>query len=140
MTLLNLQLGESMQNDEQAIRDLISTWLSASKAGDTEKVLSLMTDDVVFLVCGRQPMRGKTDFAASQAALAEVDIDATSEIQEIKVLGDWAYVWTRLSVVMTPKKGGDANKRAGNTLSILQKRAGTWLLARDANMLGPVSQ
>ena len=129
-----------MQNDEQAIRDLISTWLSASKAGDTEKVLSLMTDDVVFLVCGRPPMRGKTDFAASQAALAEVDIDATSEIQEIKVLGDWAYVWTRLSVVMTPKKGGDANRRAGNTLSILQKQAGTWLLARDANMLGPVLQ
>jgi uncharacterized protein (TIGR02246 family) len=126
-----------MQNDEQAIRDLISTWLSASKAGDTEKVLSLMTDDVVFLVCGRPPMRGKTDFAASQAALAEVDIDATSEIQEIKVLGDWAYVWTRLSVVMTPKKGGDANRRVGNTLSILQKQAGTWLLARDANMLGP---
>jgi uncharacterized protein (TIGR02246 family) len=129
-----------MQNDEQAIRDLISTWLSASKAGDTEKVLSLMTDDVVFLVCGRPPMRGKTDFAASQAALAEVDIDAISEIQEIKVLGDWAYVWTRLSVVMTPKKGGDANRRAGNTLSILQKQGGTWLLARDANMLGPVSQ
>jgi uncharacterized protein (TIGR02246 family) len=129
-----------MQNDEQAIRDLISTWLSASKAGDTEKVLRLMTDDVVFLVCGRPPMRGKTDFAASQAALAEVDIDAISEIQEIKVLGDWAYVWTRLSVVMTPKKGGDANRRAGNTLSILQKQGGTWLLARDANMLGPVSQ
>ena len=82
-----------------------------------------MTDEVVFLVCGRPPMRGKADFAASQAALAEVDIDATSEIQEIKVLGDWAYVWTRLSVVMTPKKGGDANRRAGNTLSILQKQA-----------------
>jgi uncharacterized protein (TIGR02246 family) len=128
-----------MQNDEQAIRELISTWLSASKVGDTAKVLSLMTDDVVFLVCGRLPMRGKADFAASQAALAEAEIDATSEIQEIKVLGDWAYVWTQLSVVMTPKNG-DANRRSGNTLSILQKQGATWLLARDANMLGPVSQ
>lgn len=125
-----------MQYDEQAISDLISTWLGASKAGDTEKVLSLMTDDVVFLV--RSPaMRGKNDFAASQGALAEIDIDATREIQEIRVLGDWAYVWTRVSVVMTPKNGGDANRRSGNTLSILQKQGGTWLLARDANMLGP---
>lgn len=128
-----------MQNDEQAIRDLISTWLSASKAGDTQKVLRLMTDDVVFLVCGRPPMRGKAAFAASQTALAEIEIDATSEIQEIKVLGDWAYVWTQLSVVMTPRNGGDANKRSGNTLSILQKQEGNWLLVRDANMLGPVS-
>jgi len=111
-----------MQNDEQAIRELISTWLSASKAGDTAKVLSLMTDDVVFLVCGRPPMRGKADFAASQAALAEVDIDATSEIQEIKVLGDWAYVWTQLSVVITPKNGGDANRRSGNTLHSAKTR------------------
>lgn len=29
-----------MQNDEQAIRELVETWLSASKAGDIEKVLS----------------------------------------------------------------------------------------------------
>ena len=127
-----------MQNDEQAIRDLISTWLSASNAGDTQKVLSLMTEDVVSLVCGRPPMRGKAAFAASQTALAEIEIDATSEIQEIKVLGDWAYVWTQLSVGMTPRNGGDANQRSGNTLSILHKQEGNWLLVRDANMLGPV--
>lgn len=128
-----------MQSDEQAIRDLIATWLSASKAGDTEKVLSLMSDDVIFLVCGHAPMRGKAAFAASQAALKQVDIDATSEIQEIKMLGDWAYLWTHLSVVMTPKDGGAANKRAGNSLSILRKQDGVWLLIRDANMLAPVS-
>ncbi len=124
-----------MQNDEDAIRQLVSTWLSASKAGDTEKVLSLMSDDVVFLVCGQPPMRGKSAFAASQSGLKEVDIDATSEIQEIKVLGAWAYSWSKLSVVMTPKNGGDAIKRAGNTLSILQKQNGSWVIVRDANML-----
>src|SRR5437879_13061389 len=48
-----------MQDDEQAIRQLVATWLSASKAGDTEKVLSLMADDVVFLVPGQPPMRGR---------------------------------------------------------------------------------
>jgi uncharacterized protein (TIGR02246 family) len=41
-----------VQNDEQAIRQLVTSWLEASKAGDTEKVLSLMADDVVFLVTG----------------------------------------------------------------------------------------
>jgi len=126
-------------DDEQAVKDLIATWLSASKAGDTETVLGLMSDDVVFLVCGRPPMRGKEEFAASQAALKDVEMDGTSEIQEIKVLGDWAYVWTHLSVNFKPRSGGAANKRAGNTLSILRKHEGKWLLVRDANMLAPVS-
>ena len=124
-----------MQNDEQAIQQLIATWLSASKAGDTDQVLKLMADDVVFLVPGQPPMRGKSAFAASQSVLQQFDLDASSEIQEIKVLGDWAFMWTKLSVTITAKKGGESIKRSGPTLSILKKQAGTWLLFRDANML-----
>ncbi len=124
-----------MQTDEQAIRELVATWFSASRAGDTEQVLGLMTDDVVFLVPGKPPMRGKAAFAASQAAMERFDMDASSKIQEIKVFGDWAFMWSDLSVVMTPKNGGAAVKRAGPTLSILRKESGKWLMARDANML-----
>jgi len=135
------QWGDELSmDDEHAIRDLIATWLSASKAGDTETVLSLMSDDVVFLVCGQPPMRGKEAFAVGQTALKDIEIDAASEIQEVKVLGDWAYVWTHLTVDFRPRAGGVAQKRAGNTLSILRKHDGKWLMVRDANMLAPVSQ
>jgi len=129
-----------MDNDEQAIRQLVSTWLAASKAGDTQKVLNLMSDDVVFLVAGQPPMRGKAAFAASQAALKGATIDAASEIQEIKVLGEWAYMWTYLSIVITPPRGAAPIHRAGNTLSILRKQADGWVIARDANMLAAVSK
>ena len=125
-----------ISDDEPAIRMLVAEWLSASKTGDTQKVLSLMADDVVFLVAGRKPMR-KADYAAGQAALRDVTMEATSEIQEIKVLGDWAYLWSRLSVVMTPHDGASMT-RAGDTLSILCKRNGRWLLYRDANLLTEV--
>jgi uncharacterized protein (TIGR02246 family) len=118
---------------------LIATWFSASKAGDTEKVLSLMSEDAVFLMCGQPPMRGRAAFASSFSALSQVTIDATAEIQEIKVLGEWAYMWTYLSIVITPKNGGASMTRPGNTLSILQKQNGSWLMVRDANMLAPVS-
>jgi uncharacterized protein (TIGR02246 family) len=129
-----------MQNDEQAIRQLVATWLSASKAGENEKVLSLMADDVVFLVPGQPPMCGKSAFAAGQAGLQPFHMDANSEIQEIKVFGEWAYLWTKLTVVVTPKDGGAPVKRTGNTLSILKKQAGAWVLFRDANMLAVVPQ
>ena len=85
-------------------------------------------------------MRGKAAFASAQSGLTEIDIDATSEIQEIRVFGDWAYIWTNLNLVMTLKSGGAPVKRAGNTLSILQKQNGAWLIFRDANMLAPVSE
>jgi uncharacterized protein (TIGR02246 family) len=129
-----------MENDEQAIRQLVTTWLDASKAGDTERVLSLMTDDAVFLVAGQPPMRGKAAFAASQSALKAAKIDATSEIQEIRVMGDWAYMWTKLSVVITLPNCAAPTRRAGNTLSILRRQANSWLIARDANMLAVVSK
>jgi uncharacterized protein (TIGR02246 family) len=83
-----------MQSDEQAIRDLITTWLAASKAGDNQRVLSLMAEDVVFLQPGQPPMRGRSGFAAAQKGLADADIDATADIQEIKVLGDWPIAGT----------------------------------------------
>lgn len=126
-----------MQNDEQAIRQLVATWISASNAGDSEKVLGLMADDVEFFVPGQPPMRGKSEFAKVQRAMSGASIDATRDVQEVKVLGDWAYCWTELTVVITPR-GGAPVKRAGNTLSIFRKQAGAWALFRDANTLAVV--
>jgi uncharacterized protein (TIGR02246 family) len=128
----------NMNDDERQIRDLVSTWMDATKAGDVDTVLSLMTDDAVFLVPGGNVMR-KSDFAAAaraQAGAGAPQIDGHSEIQEIRVIGDWAYMWTRLTVVVTPP-AGDPMTRAGHTLTILHRQDGRWLLARDANLLAP---
>jgi len=130
-----------MKNDEQEIRCLVETWMAATKAGDTETVLSLMADDVVFLVPGQPPIIGKSAFAAAAQAQSKqgpVQFDATSEIQEIKVMGNWAFMWTKLKVVVTPPGGAPEITRAGHTLSIVKKQNGKWVLARDANMLSPV--
>jgi uncharacterized protein (TIGR02246 family) len=131
-----------MQSDEREIRDLVSTWMKATQAGDTETVLTLMSDDVVFLIAGHPPMMGKAAFAASargQPGQPPPKFEGTSEIQEIKVLGDWAFMWTKLTVVVTPPNGAKTMTRAGHTLSVLKKQNGKWLLARDANMLAPAS-
>ena len=126
-----------MSDDEAAIRELVATWLSASKAGDVEAVLSLMTDDVVFLQPGQPAMR-KAEFAEksrAQSGQGAPKFDATSDIQEIKVIGDWAFMWTKLTVVATPPGGAPPVTRSGHTLTVLRKQGGKWLLARDANML-----
>ena len=135
-----------MQSDEQKIRQLVSTWMAASKAGDVETVLSLMADDVIFLTPGQEVM-GKADFAAAadrdpiavELGDGAPRFDGKSEIQEIKVLGDWAFMWTKLTVIVTSPGDAQSMTRAGYTLSILKKQRGEWLLARDANLLAPIS-
>lgn len=123
-----------MSDDEQAIRKLVETWMKASQAGDIETVLSLMSDDVVFMVPGREPF-GKEAFRAASESVTDTRIEGKSDISEIRVLGDWAYLRNRLEVKMTLPDGNSV-RRAGYTLTILNKTAdGRWLLTRDANLL-----
>ena len=127
-----------MQGDEEQIRDLVARWMEASKAGDVQGVLDLVTDDVVFLLPGRDPMR-RDEFAAALQAQSQPPrplVEGDSDIQEIQVLGDWAFMWTRLRVKVTPADGSRAIERNGHTLTVLRKDGGRWRLARDANLLG----
>jgi uncharacterized protein (TIGR02246 family) len=131
-----------MPSDEEQIRQLVANWMAATKAGDVETVLSLIAEDAVFLVPGRPPMY-KSEFAAAsraQSAQGGPKIDGASEIREIKVLGDWAFMRAELSMVVTPPDGAAPIERAGPTLTILRKENGKWLLARDANLLAPVQR
>ena len=123
-----------MDEDEKAIRELVGTWLEASKAGDTGAVLGLMSDDAVFMVPGQEPF-GKEAFAAASKGMGGVRLEGTSEIVELRVLGDWAYLRSRIRMSMTPP-GGTPIRRSGYTLTILRKEEdGRWRLARDANLL-----
>jgi uncharacterized protein (TIGR02246 family) len=126
-------------NDEQQIRDLITNWLRASREKDLDQILPLMAEDVVFLTPGQPPMRGRDAFAAGFAGWKDkFDLEAECEVHEVQIMGDWAYSWTMLTVTMKPIDGGPANRRSGNTLTVLHKNDdGAWQIFRDANLLAP---
>jgi uncharacterized protein (TIGR02246 family) len=125
-----------VSEDECAIRNLVARWLAASKAGDLATVRSLMSDDVVFMVPGREPF-GKQEFMDRSQGMEGVEIDGTSDIQEVEVLGDWAWMRNRLRVKIKPP-GGQQVVHSGYVLTILQKKSdGNWVIHRDANLLTP---
>lgn len=128
-------------SDENEIRNLVRTWMAATKAGDSATVISLMTDDVVFLVQGHEPF-GKSTFEKASETQAEssVEFDGHSEILEVKILGDWAYMLAKLEVVATLPNEEKPIVRAGHTLTILRKDSGKWKIARDANLLAPINK
>jgi uncharacterized protein (TIGR02246 family) len=81
-----------MSSAEQAIRELITEWHDATASGKVDAILELMSEDVVFLVAGQPPVRGRQSFEKSlRGLLKQHRIESTSEVQEIEVSGDWAY-------------------------------------------------
>jgi uncharacterized protein (TIGR02246 family) len=125
-------------NDESEIRKLVATWMAATKSGDVDAVLDLMTDDAVFLSVGRPPMN-KVDFATASREMAKPggpEIDGRNDIREIVVDGDLAYLRGDLTVEVT-LPGGAPFVRTGPVLTIFRRERGRWRLARDANMLAP---
>jgi uncharacterized protein (TIGR02246 family) len=124
----------AMTDDERAIRDLVATWMKASETGDIDTVLSLMADDMIFMVPGREPF-GKDAFRAASATMKGVGLTGTSDIRELKVLGDWAYIRNYIEITITPPDG-TAMRRTGYALSIFRKQSdGRWVLWRDANLV-----
>ena|SRR3954470_6947912 len=125
-----------MADDEQAIRALVQRWMEATQAGDVDAVLSLMTDDVIFMVPGREPF-GKEAFAALSRGMTGVEIDGNSEIIELHLLGDWAFMRNHIAITARTPDGSEMH-RAGYTLTVVRREAdGEWRLCRDANLVVP---
>ena len=129
-----------MGADDQAIRELHSTWIDAVNAGDLVRLLSLMADDAVFLNPGRAPF-GRDGFSPGfSAAHQQARIHCISELEDVVVVGEVAYTRSRDSLSVTPRAGGEAMQLAGHRITVYRKQPdGRWLLARDAHTLSPVA-
>jgi uncharacterized protein (TIGR02246 family) len=130
-----------MVAEERRIREVHSTWIGAVNAGDLACLLTLMADDVVFLNPGQAPF-GRDGFSANfSAAHEEVRIHCSSELEEVVVVGEVAYTWSRDALSVTPRAGGEATALAGHRITVYRKQPdGRWLLARDANTLSPAGK
>jgi len=123
-----------MTEDEAAIRELVRTWMDASKAGDLATVLDLMTDDVIFMTAGREPF-GKDEFRANSKSMRGIEMDGRADIREMQVLGNWAWIRNHIEIEIG-EPGATRAKRSGYTLTILKKgEDGRWRLFRDANLV-----
>ena len=125
-----------MWPDERKVREVHSTWIDAVNAGNLARVLTLMTDDVVFLNPGQAPF-GRAQFSANfSTAHQQVRIRCISELEEVVVVGEVAYTRSRDALSVTPRAGGEATQLAGHRITIYRKQpVGRWLLARDAHTL-----
>jgi uncharacterized protein (TIGR02246 family) len=111
-------------DDQRSIREVVAEWMEATKRGDNQAVLKLMTDDAVFLLPGQPPMDKAAFASASKSRAGEQSaFEGVSEIKEIHVEGSTAYLWSHLTVMFTPPGEAAPVKRAGHTLTIFRRFA-----------------
>ena len=129
-----------MASDEREIRTVHSIWIDAVNAGDLARLLTLVTEDVVFLAPGQAPS-GRDEFSSNfMAAHQQMRICCTSELVEVVVVGEVAYTRSRDTLSVTPRAGGKEAQFAGHRMTIYRKVGESrWLLFRDVHTLSPVA-
>jgi uncharacterized protein (TIGR02246 family) len=124
------------EEDRKAIADLQRRDIEANMALDTEKLLALRTDDVVYLVPGRAPLVGQDAvrqyLGEIRGQLADWDMLAYEENwQEVQVVGDFAFEWGTVSI--RARREGERRESAAvrNVMQVLRRQPdGDWKISR----------
>jgi uncharacterized protein (TIGR02246 family) len=123
----------------QEVREAQAKWIAAVNAGELDRLMGLMTDDVVLINPSQAPF-GRDGFVAGfSGGHRQFKLHCTSEPENITVVGDVAYTCSRDELTLTPRAAGATVKMAGYRLTVYRREAdGVWRLARNAHTLAPV--
>ena len=123
-----------------AIEDRIR---AAFAAGNAEGVAAEYTEDALLLPQGAPAVSGRAAIAdLYRTVFKDYRCELKTEIEEVEIAGDWAFVRGRLQSTVTPKAGGDPMVSRGKYLAIVRRGpGGVWRFARDIyNMDHPPGQ
>ena len=119
-------------SDETRVRASVQQAVDAFRAGDVDTLVRLHTDDAVILKPGEEPEIGKPAMRASLESLFEqFTVEESRTIEELEIIGDWAFTWGKYSIKLTPNNGSAPINESGKYIDILRKQPdGSWLFAR----------
>jgi len=101
------------KNDLDAIEALNHRDVQAALAGDPAAMMSQWTDGFVLLPAAGPIMRGRAVIAeAFRGMRSQTEIlEYTLDIQEVGVVGDYAFQWGTYHYVARPRDGGEATRQ-----------------------------
>ena len=130
---MNQQEQKSNGADVEAINRVREAHIAALNAGDVNAWAAIFTEDGVQMPPNAPANRGRESIRVwSQAFLAPFRVEFTLSVDEVRVLGDWAFERGAYTVVMTPKAGGELVRDDGKYITIYERNpGGAWGMARD---------
>lgn len=120
--------------DVAAVLTAIAAWDTATRKGDRAALLALVTEDCVFMAPGMAPIRGRATLAPLLEGYDQLSLEPLFDLQELVVLGDWAFAWGRDELTAVVRSSGAIRSAAGWAVTILRRDGdGRWRFARGIN-------
>lgn len=120
------------ESDRDAIISVLSQYEAALNASDTDAVMSLYTEDGVFMPQHSQSSVGaEAVHAAYDAVFRAITLNVEFDIQEVMQLApQWAFARTNSAGTVTINATGGTNPEANQELFVFQKVGDDWKIAR----------
>ena len=124
--------ASSLENDLRDIDAVNRRDVQFALANDADLMMSQWTDDVVLLQTGAPIMRGRAIIAEAFRTMERPEIvDYVLDIQEVKVLGGYAFQWGTYDYGMRPRGSRETFHTSGKIMRILQRQSdGAWKIHR----------
>jgi uncharacterized protein (TIGR02246 family) len=106
---------------------------AAYAASNPDAIAAEYTEDALLMPPDNPSQVGRPAIAAVyRTYFKDFKCDFKSDVQELEIAGDWAFLRGAFTTVVTPKAGGPQQGGHGKFLVIVRRGAdGTWRFARD---------
>jgi uncharacterized protein (TIGR02246 family) len=121
------------ETELKAIDGVRDAHIAALNAGDAGAWTALFTDDGVQMPPNAPANIGKAPIGSwSHGLLSHFGVRFALAVDEVRVLGDWAFERGAYTIGLSPKAGGPAMQDLGKYITVYQRDpAGQWRMARD---------
>jgi ketosteroid isomerase-like protein len=101
---------------------------SVISSEDLDGWIDQFTEDAIFMRPEVETVKGKEAGRESvRSWFEQLDMEASISVDEIEVLGDWAFARWSFEFRYTPKSGGETTQRNGKEIWILKRQPdGSW--------------
>jgi len=117
-----------VEADIEALKKIEEEWAAANTSGDTNKLVSLFTDNAVNIPPNEPALIGKEAIRDwFQQDFDQFTMEEDGTVVDVQVAGDLAFTHGTLTIIRTPKAGGESLKSKGSWVTIYRKQSdGTW--------------
>jgi len=121
------------KDDMTAIDYVRDTHVAALNSGEAHAWATLFTDDGVQMPPNMPANNGRAAIEGWSAAFLDMfAVKFALSVDEVRILGEWAFERGAYTIDLKPKPEGPPMKDAGKYVTIYQKKSGAgWLMARD---------
>ncbi|MEE9215205.1 MAG: nuclear transport factor 2 family protein, partial [Thermodesulfobacteriota bacterium] len=127
----NQDKGEMETSEKQEIKNLLFTYRDGLNASDVSKVLSLYTEDGIFMPSGAPTSIGTEQVkGAYEFVFSNIRLSIELYIDEITVTGEYAFARTTSKGSTLIHATGETVPEENRELFILQKENGSWKIDR----------